>query len=380
MALTLSRNAWVGLGKETTIGTPVNPTIWLPVEPNVKGVDIPQYVEDKSLFGSRAAVRGLYQGEKDATFDFGGFLFPDHVGTLMVAAGLADTMASPRSVTDGVTTNTSPNITSATAAWTQADVGSAITGAGIPAGTTILSVQSATAATLSQSATATGSAITFNIGTTGTYRHRFALTTSQPPTWTAMLWNGVDYRQWPGLMLDSLDITITAKGAIKYAAKFKGWPSVIGSSQTPAFPASAALLGWEALMTVGGSSVSRFIEETISIKQNAETVHTMSGVQTPYTSWGADLDVDIKAKATFENDIEFNHATNNDQPAMVTTITTPSSGPVVTFTSNKAGWKQAPVDHSGKYQITDADIKGIYNASDGAALSALVTNTVNVAY
>lgn len=69
-----------------------------------------------------------------------------------------------RTVSDGATTNSSPTITSATAVWTQDDVGSPITGTGIPASTTILSVQSSTAATLSANATATGSSVTFSIG------------------------------------------------------------------------------------------------------------------------------------------------------------------------------------------------------------------------
>jgi hypothetical protein len=69
-----------------------------------------------------------------------------------------------RSVTDGVTTSGSAAITSATAAWIQDDVGKPISGTGIPAGATIASVTSATAATLSANATATGTGITFTIG------------------------------------------------------------------------------------------------------------------------------------------------------------------------------------------------------------------------
>lgn len=71
---------------------------------------------------------------------------------------------SHRTVSDGVTTNGSPSITSATAAFIANDVGKPISGTGIPAGTTIASVQSATAATMSANATATGSGVTFTIG------------------------------------------------------------------------------------------------------------------------------------------------------------------------------------------------------------------------
>lgn len=69
-----------------------------------------------------------------------------------------------RTVADGVTTNGSAAITSATASFTADDVGKPISGTNIPASTTILSVQSSTAATLSANATGSGTSITFTIG------------------------------------------------------------------------------------------------------------------------------------------------------------------------------------------------------------------------
>lgn len=65
--------------------------------------------------------------------------------------------------TDAATTNGSATITSATAAFTFSDVGRPITGAGIPASTTIASVTNATTAVLSQTATATATGVTINI-------------------------------------------------------------------------------------------------------------------------------------------------------------------------------------------------------------------------
>lgn len=69
-----------------------------------------------------------------------------------------------RTVADGVTTSASAAITSVTAAFAADDVGKPISGTGIPAATTILSVQSATAATLSANASASGTGVTFTIG------------------------------------------------------------------------------------------------------------------------------------------------------------------------------------------------------------------------
>jgi hypothetical protein len=69
-----------------------------------------------------------------------------------------------RIVTDGATTISTPNLTSATGAFTANDVGVPISGTGIPALTTILSVTSSTAVVMSANATATGSALTVTIG------------------------------------------------------------------------------------------------------------------------------------------------------------------------------------------------------------------------
>lgn len=77
-----------------------------------------------------------------------------------------------RSVTDGVTTITSPTVTSATAAFVQDDVGKPISGTNIPANSFVGIVNSATSVGLSSSsftntpvnATASGTGITFTIG------------------------------------------------------------------------------------------------------------------------------------------------------------------------------------------------------------------------
>ena len=70
--------------------------------------------------------------------------------------------AVKRSVTDGVL-NSTTTVTSATAAFTSADVGSAITGTGIPAGATIASVTNATTVVISAAATATATGVTLTI-------------------------------------------------------------------------------------------------------------------------------------------------------------------------------------------------------------------------
>jgi hypothetical protein len=74
---------------------------------------------------------------------------------------------STRTVTDAVTA-VGTTLTSATAAFTYADVGRSVAGGSIPTGTTILSVQSATQATLSAAATAAANGVTVAVSGLGT--------------------------------------------------------------------------------------------------------------------------------------------------------------------------------------------------------------------
>ncbi len=85
-------------------------------------------------------------------------------------------------VTDGVTVSGSPNITSSTANFTTSDIGQPISGAGIPAGTNILSVTSATAAVMSNNATASASSVTLTLPVTVNSSTSLSVTT--PPATT----------------------------------------------------------------------------------------------------------------------------------------------------------------------------------------------------
>jgi hypothetical protein len=72
--------------------------------------------------------------------------------------------SSIRAVADGVTTNASPTITSATAHFVAADVGRIVTGTNLPRYDAIASVTNTTTAVLTANATATGTAQTLTIG------------------------------------------------------------------------------------------------------------------------------------------------------------------------------------------------------------------------
>ncbi len=83
----------------------------------------------------------------------------------LVEGNTANPVSVPtqRVVSDGGTTDLSNILTSATAVFTQDDVGSAISGSGLPISTTIASVQSPTQVTMTANATATATGVTVKI-------------------------------------------------------------------------------------------------------------------------------------------------------------------------------------------------------------------------
>lgn len=92
----------------------------------------------------------------DHVFRFG--VYDDDDGTFIQVGG------NPRAVADAVTTISTPTVTSATAAFDARDLGQTVVGTGIPAGATIIRIDSPTQVTISANATASGSGVSITMG------------------------------------------------------------------------------------------------------------------------------------------------------------------------------------------------------------------------
>jgi hypothetical protein len=108
-----------------------------------------------ALDAAFAPIPSLQSAILSATAD-SSYTAPTHAVTIAGGQG-------PRQVVDGVT-NSTTLVTSATALFNFGDVGRPISGAGIPAGTIISSVASATNVNISQPATASASGVTLTLG------------------------------------------------------------------------------------------------------------------------------------------------------------------------------------------------------------------------
>ena len=310
----LSRLSWIGLAKETTIGTPVTPTLWVPATA-IKPEDIPDYEIDDSIAGNATQNRGVYLGYLDGQVSLDGRMYPEVIGPLLVASGYADTV-----------TGTNP--------YTH----------------------------------------TFKIPAAGT----------QPPTYTLSIYDQTtaNIRQYPGAIMDQLDLIWDAKGNAKYTSLWKTWPSVTLTKPTPTWSTTTPLMGWEGAPSIGGSSVGRLISAQVTLKRGSATPHTMNNTRNPYTSFAGPAEADWKAKAIMEAETEWLHLINNDQPSLSMVFTSPygSPAPVLTLTHASAAWIKAPRDYTQKWVQLDADIKGFLNTTDQGPISATLVNGASSAY
>ena len=118
MTLQASVRSYVGIAKETTKGTPVAATDFIPVaKDSLKPVDIIDPLYDQGLRGSNVMNYNYIPGRKRSNFDFGGAVFADTIGyalagimgdvaTVGAAAPYTHTISLKNSLTS--TTNTQP--------------------------------------------------------------------------------------------------------------------------------------------------------------------------------------------------------------------------------------------------------------------------------
>jgi HK97 family phage major capsid protein len=132
---------------------------WPEEEPSLsKRIEGDIIIKREALVASQLTIVNLLRKRVDKAL-FNGNAGANITG-LIPQAGT--TIQHSRFVVDGVL-NSTTTVTSATAAFVAGDVGSSISGAGIPAGATIASVTNATAVVISVAATATGGGVTLTI-------------------------------------------------------------------------------------------------------------------------------------------------------------------------------------------------------------------------
>lgn len=367
--------SFLGIAKETTKGTAVNATAYLPLK-TIDPLDRVEYFPVDVLQGAMADIYGEIPGYKYTEFSVGGPVFADTFG--WVAGGIMGevvTATGSRTVADGVTTITTPGITSATAAFTQADVGRSNTTANFPAGSYIASVQSATAATMNTNATASGAAQSFVIGNAAIFGNQFSLlntSPAQPTSHTLTDYYAVTQaRQYAGVQWEELGLKFSTDGLLEYSAKATGLAtSNPVAKPTQSFTTVVPIPTWAGSLAIAGVGVVKGIDGEVTFTRKIEVIKALTGNQTPVAIFLGQLAAKGKLVFYIDDDTELIRYLTNTQPAVTllfTTGGTPATLGSVGVQFSKAAYTNAKLIRAKEFMQVEVELTAIGNVTDTGA-------------
>ena len=304
-----SVRSYIGVAKETTRGTVVAPTNFIPVSVSkLKPVDVIDPLFDEGIRGSIVKDYGYQQGRIRSTFDFGGPVFADTI-PWAVAGLLGD-----------VTT----------------------TGASAPYTHTVAIENSSTTAA-----------------------------DAQPTSLTFTDFYAANVRSYPGSLVHDFTLNFTAEGLLDYDAKATGWQSSTVSTPTPSFSTVIPTPTWQGLVTIGGSSISNAVEGSITMTRPVTPIYGINNTQNPYQIFAGPLEVKGALKFVMEADTELTRYLSNSQPTIVLNWSNGSGSTAtqIQATLTKGAYHAAVIDRSKDFVEVAIDLTGIANTTDAGSTS-----------
>lgn len=308
MSVQNTHRSYLGIAKETTRGTAVTPTAFIPVlASSIKPDDIYGSLYDEGLRGSMVKNYNYVQGRAHSTFDFGGPAFPD-----TVAWAIAGVMGE--------------------------DV---IVGASAPYTHTISLENSNTTAA-----------------------------DAQPTSYTLTDFYSANVRAYPGTMFHDFSLKFNSEGLLEYDAKGTGWISAAASTPTPSFSTILPTPVWAGTVTIGGSSISNAVSGNIDIKRPATPIFGISNTQNPFQVFLGALEVTGKITFLMEADTELTRYLTNTQPAIVLNWTQGTSAALtqIQATITKGAYTAAVIERSKDYVEVTVTIEGLGNLTDSGTV------------
>lgn len=307
MAVQNSVRSYIGIAKETTKGTAVAPTDFIPVmADSLKPVDIIDPLFDKGLRGSLVENYNYVPGRTRSTFDFGGAVFPDTVGYSI--AGIMGSVAT--------------------------------VGASAPFTHTISLKNSQ----------ATGA-------------------DAQPISYTLTDFYAAECRRYAGIQFHDFSLKFNADGMLEYDTKATGFASASASTPTPSFSTILPTPVWQGTVSIGGSSVSNSVSGNIDLTRPVTPVYGISQTQNPYSVFVGALDVTGKFTFIMEDNTELTRFLTNTQPAIVLNWAYGAGATAVQLqaTITKGAYTATAIDRGADFVQIMVDVNGLGNTTDAGA-------------
>jgi len=324
MSVQNTHRSYVGIAKETTKGTPVTPTVFIPVlASTLKPVDTYGALYDEGLRGSLVKNYNYIQGRGNSTFDFSGAAFADTIGYPI--AGL---------------------------------LGEDVVSGSAPYVHTIALKNSATAAA-----------------------------DAQPAAFTMTDFYAANTRAYAGQQFHDFSLKFTAEGLLEYDAKSTGWLSATASTPTPSFSTVLPTPVWYGTVSVAGTTVSNATTGNIDMKRPVTPIFGIGNTQNPYQVFVGALEVTGKVTFLMEADAQLTNYLTNTQPALVFNWTQGSgaSQTQIQATVTKGAYTLAVIERSKDFVEVLVDINAQGNLTDSGTVGYspikwVIKNAVTTAY
>jgi hypothetical protein len=307
MSVQNSVRSYIGIAKETTKGTIVAPTDFIPVaKDSLKPVDIVDPLYDTGLRGSNVVNYNYIQGRTRSTFDFGGAVFADTIGY-----GLAGVLGSV--ATTGVSAPFTHTISLLNSLTSDVDV--------------------------------------------------------QPISYTLTDFYAVDVRSYPGCQFSDFSLKFNADGMLEYDTKTTGWASSTVADPTPTFSTVLPTPVWRGTVSIGGSAVATAMEGSIEMTRPVTPIYGISNTQNPYQVFLGALEVTGNIKFVMENDSQLINFLNNTQPAIVLNWAygTGATAVQIQATITKGAYTAAVIERGDDFVSVAIELNAQANTTDDGA-------------
>jgi len=319
-----THRSYVGIAKETTKGTPVTPTVFIPVlASSLKPEDKYGSLFDEGLRGSLVKNYNYVQGRGNSTFDFGGAAFADTIGYPI--AGLLG---------EDVVTGSAPYVHT-------------------------MSLKNATATAAD----------------------------AQPAAFTLTDFYAANVRAYAGQQFHDFSLKFSSEGLLEYDAKATGWLSATASTPTPSFSTILPTPVWYGTVSVAGSTVSNAVSGNLDMKRPVSPIFGIGNTQNPYQVFVGALEVTGKVTFLMEADVQLTNYLTNTQPALVFNWTqgTGSTQTQIQATVTKGAYTAAMIERSKEYVEISVDINAQGNLTDSGSVGYspikwIIKNAVTTAY
>ena len=302
-----SVRSFVGVAKETTRGTAVTATDYIPIAlSKLKPVDIVDPLFDDGLRGSLVKNYNYIPGRTRSTFDFGGPVFPDTFPYPL--AGLLGSVAT--------------------------------TGASAPFTHTISLKNSAVAAA-----------------------------DAQPTSFTFTDFYAAAVRQYGGCQVHDLSLKFSSDGLLEFDAKATGWASATTTAPTPSFSTVLPTPVWQATVTIAAVQVSTAVEGNIDLSRAVTPVYGINNTQNPYQIFVGALEAKGKFKFVMESDTELIRFISNTQPSIVVNWANGAGATAtqIQYTLTKGAYTAAIIDRGKDFVEVEVTFEGMSNTTDAGA-------------